>query len=322
MTDILDTLIPVPTVSGGENELREKIYRYIKKYTDEIHTDVLGNLIATRAAVPQKGKKPLKIAFFCAIDAPGRIVTYLEDNGLVRTSPIGKTDLKATAYTKVVKAGDSKCTGILVPGSFKLGKDDLSEPLFADFGFENAEKAARHIAVGDLLCFAEEPVRPSDKIVYAPALGNKLCAAALAKLAALTEPAAYELSFVFCAQSVLGSRGAAPAAFGISPDIAVCLEPYEESESLGVRMADRFSVGDSELTKALQNAAAQTGTTLTPSISSDSFTDAARVNGAGHGARIATLLYPVHAKGLPRERADLSLCKTLADVLIRLTQNL
>ena len=91
MASFLESLLSVPTVSGGEKALTDKIDRYIKKYTDDTHTDALGNLIATRHALSKKGKKPLKLAFFCAVDAPGRIVTYLEENGLVRTSPIGKT---------------------------------------------------------------------------------------------------------------------------------------------------------------------------------------------------------------------------------------
>ena len=261
MTNLLDTLLAVPTVSGGEKAINDKIYRYIKNYVNESQIDALGNLICARKALPKKGKKPLKIGFFCAVDAPGRIVTYIEENGLVRTAAIGKTDLKFAAYSKVVTA-DEKYTGILVPENFKAEKDAVSEPLFADFGFENESEAAGHISVGDLLCFADEPVRlPSKtgKTVYAPALGNKLCAAVLAELAHKTEPAdAFELSFAFCAQSALGARGAAPAAFSLTPDIAVCFEPYE-GKTPGIRIADRFLVSDGQFVKDLTDAAAQIG---------------------------------------------------------------
>ena len=293
MTNLLDTLLAVPTVSGGEKAINDKIYRYIKNYVNESQIDALGNLICARKALPKKGKKPLKIGFFCAVDAPGRIVTYIEENGLVRTAAIGKTDLKFAAYSKVVTA-DEKYTGILVPENFKAEKDAVSEPLFADFGFENESEAAGHISVGDLLCFADEPVRlPSKtgKTVYAPALGNKLCAAVLAELAHKTEPAdAFELSFAFCAQSALGARGAAPAAFSLTPDIAVCFEPYE-GKTPGIRIADRFLVSDGQFVKDLTDAAAQIGMTLTPQIDSEPlFTDAARIGGAGQGVRTVTLL--------------------------------
>ena len=132
MTNLLDTLLAVPTVSGGEKAINDKIYRYIKNYVNESQIDALGNLICVRKALPKKGKKPLKIGFFCAVDAPGRIVTYIEENGLVRTAAIGKTDLKFAAYSKVATA-DEKYTGILVPENFKAEKDAVSEPLFADF---------------------------------------------------------------------------------------------------------------------------------------------------------------------------------------------
>ena len=307
MASFLESLLSVPTVSGGEKALTDKIDRYIKKYTDETHTDALGNLIATRHALSKKGKKPLKLAFFCAVDAPGRIVTYIEENGLVRTSPIGQTSAE-------------KYTGILIPDN---GKTEATEPLYADFGFANAKEAAKHLSLGDLLCFVPQPVALGKTQLCAPALGNKLCAAALAGLAAKTETAAaLEISFVFCAQSVLGARGAAPAAFGIQPDIAVCLEAYEGTE-LGLRLSDRFSVGDHDLVRQMKNAASQVGAVLTPRIETETVTtDTARINGAGDGTRTVTLLYPVHALGLPRERADTALCDTLVRVLEQFLQNL
>ena len=319
MASFLESLLSVPTVSGGEKALTDKIDRYIKKYTDETHTDALGNLIATRHALSKKGKKPLKLAFFCAVDAPGRIVTYVEENGLVRTSPIGKTSAERAVYTEVAKT-DKKYTGILIPDN---GKTEATEPLYADFGFANAKEAAKHLSLGDLLCFVQEPVFLGKTQLCAPALGNKLCAAALAGLAAKTETAAaLEISFVFCAQSVLGARGAAPAAFGIQPDIAVCLETYEGTE-LGLRLSDRFSVGDHDLVRQMKNAASQVGAVLTPRIETEAVTtDTARINGAGDGTRTVTLLYPVHALGLPRERADTALCDTLVRVLEQFLQNL
>ena len=318
MASFLESLLSVPTVSGGEKALTDKIDRYIKKYTDETHTDPLGNLIATRHALSKKGKKPLKLAFFCAVDAPGRIVTYIEENGLVRTAPIGKTSAERAVYTEVAKA-DKKYTGILIPDN---GKTEATEPLYADFGFANAKEAAKHLSLGDLLCFVQEPVFLGKTQLCAPALGNKLCAAALAGLAAKTEAAALEISFVFCAQSVLGARGAAPAAFGIQPDIAVCLEAYEGTE-LGLRLSDRFSVGDDEPVRQMKNAASQVGVTLLPRIDTEAVTtDTARINGAGDGTRTVTLLYPVHARGLPRERADTALCDTLVRVLEQFLQNL
>ena len=170
MASFLESLLSVPTVSGGEKALTDKIDRYIKKYTDETHTDPLGNLIATRHALSKKGKKPLKLAFFCAVDAPGRIVTYVEENGLVRTSPIGKTSAERAVYTEVAKT-DKKYIGILIPDN---DKTEATEPLYADFGFANAKEAAKHLSLGDLLCFVQEPVFLGKTQLCAPALGNKL----------------------------------------------------------------------------------------------------------------------------------------------------
>lgn len=64
MASFLESLLSVPTVSGGEKALTDKIDRYIKKYTDETHTDALGNLIATRHALSKKRQKAAEARFF------------------------------------------------------------------------------------------------------------------------------------------------------------------------------------------------------------------------------------------------------------------
>ena len=65
------------------------------------------------------------------------------------------------------------------------------------------------------------------------------------------------------------------------------------------------------------------GVTLLPRIDTEAVTtDTSRINGAGDGTRTVTLLYPVHALGLPRERADTALCDTLVRVLEQFLQNL
>ena len=73
----------------------------------------------------------------------------------------------------------------------------------------------------------------------------------------------------------------------------------------------------------MKNAASQVGVTLLPRIETEAVTtDTARINGAGDGTRTVTLLYPVHALGLPREHADTALCDTLVRVLEQFLQNL
>lgn len=238
MASFLESLLSVPTVSGGEKALTDKIDRYIKKYTDETHTDALGNLIATRHALSKKGKKPLKLAFFCAVDAPGRIVTYVEEDGLVRTAPIGKTSAERAVYTEVAKT-DKKYTGILIPDN---GKTEAAEPLYADFGFANAKEAAKHLSLGDLLCFVQEPVFLGKTQLCAPALGNKLCAAALAGLPPKPKLSPLWKSRLFSVRRA-SSAHAAPLRLrsGFSRTSPCAWMPMREP-SLVFAWSDRFSV--------------------------------------------------------------------------------
>lgn len=82
MTNLLDTLLAVPTVSGGEKAINDKIYRYIKNYVNESQIDALGNLICVRKALPKKAKSRLKSAFSALSTRPAALLRISKKTAL------------------------------------------------------------------------------------------------------------------------------------------------------------------------------------------------------------------------------------------------
>lgn len=309
MSELLKALLSVPTAAGAEQGMRAFLSERIAPYVDSVETDRFGNLIACRRARLQPdGEKKETLAFVCAMDHPGRVVTYVEPNGLLRTASVGSLDAARAAYSRVTA---SELTGVLVPDP-KGGAGEL----LADFGFSDAEHA--RLRPGDILCYGDAPLTLADGSVYAPALGNKLCLAALLESAEKATDVPFDVYYLFCAQSTLGNRGAYPAAFAVMPTHAVCLAPYEkESGTLGVGLLDKTMVCDRELTDALIDAASACGVSLDAHVNDTAMSDAARIQGVGSGVRTGLLLLPVTHSGAVCQKAhpdtvDVAVCVTEA----------
>ena len=94
MYNTLKTLCMIPSVSGREDAVRDKLRQMISPLTDENYTDNLGNLIAVKRGT---GKSPKKIMLCAHMDEIGFLVTYIEDKGFIRVSCVGGINLVAAS---------------------------------------------------------------------------------------------------------------------------------------------------------------------------------------------------------------------------------
>lgn len=79
-------------VSGYEYRIKDKIISEFNKYSDEIETDNLGNVIAIKKGNLNKNKNRIKIMLAAHMDEIGLIVTDIEKDGLLRFATIGGID--------------------------------------------------------------------------------------------------------------------------------------------------------------------------------------------------------------------------------------
>src|SRR5919109_380628 len=83
----LKRLIASPSPSGFEQPVQQVIREEIRHYTDEVRTDVHGNVIA---ALNPGGRPRVMLTAHC--DELGFLIRYIDDQGFLYFAPIGGFD--------------------------------------------------------------------------------------------------------------------------------------------------------------------------------------------------------------------------------------
>ena len=77
---LVEELCMTPGISGHEEKIAEIIKRELKDVADDIETDLMGNVIATKKGSDKKGPKVMLAAH---MDEIGLMVRYIDDNGYI-----------------------------------------------------------------------------------------------------------------------------------------------------------------------------------------------------------------------------------------------
>lgn len=237
MIKLLETMTQMTVPSGNEVLIHEFIKNEIKDYVDEFETDALGNLIAHKKG---EGKK---VMFAAHTDEIGVIVTYIEDNGMLRFTPLGGINA-AFALHQRVKFVNGVC-GVV---SFE-NKDDSTlknlktSDLFIDIGAKSLTEAEKIIKIGDSASFMGEFICCGENIVSKALDDRAGCVAMIDAIKSIKEHK-NDLYFVFTASEELGLRGAKIAANRIMPDFAVAIDVTKTGDVPGkFKMATKLGGG-------------------------------------------------------------------------------
>lgn len=210
--------------------------------------DALGNVILHR---PGTGKK---IMLTTSMDTAGLLVTYVKPEERIRVQILGQ--LPAWMYVGRL---------VLLPGgqalvrSDRLGQDVKAEELYL-------EPLGCRITVGDTAFLLPHPVQSEDGL-YSAHLSERLGCACLLQLLE-TEPAGCDLYCVFTVQGQLGNRGASAAAFSVSPDLIISVEPcrcyrdYRPGDGPAVMVMDNDTLYSPEAIRLLERAAEKAGVAI------------------------------------------------------------
>jgi endoglucanase len=272
----LQTLSDAFGVAGFEDEVRETIEQLISPYVDEIRTDPLGNLIATR-----KGGTNTTLMLDAHMDEVGFIVKWIEDTGYLRFTPIGGWDTRILPSHRVeilTRAGEKR-TGVIGAAPPHILKEEERkkpiplEQMFIDVGASSQREAAElGIHIGDPLTIHYPFTELRSGYVTGKAFDDRAgCAVMIETARRLTETdLSVNLALSFVISEEVGSRGARTAAYQVNPDLALALEgtigadmPGVSEESQPVRLgrgpaitvADRTIIVPKRIIQALERAA-------------------------------------------------------------------
>jgi endoglucanase len=221
MKNLIRRLCETPGPSGFESGIRKLIEKEVESYVDEIRMDNLGNLIA-RKGKTRSGSRKIMVA--AHMDEIGFMVTHIDEGGYVRFLPLGGVNASACIGSRVRMIDG--LPGLISAERKLAGAKPLTfENMFIDLGYE--DQADCPVQVGDVAVFDYQMIDLGDRLV-AKALDDRVGVAVLLEtLRRISEDENHlsnEIYFVFTVQEEVGLRGAAPAAFGIEPDLGFAVD--------------------------------------------------------------------------------------------------
>ena len=251
---LLQTLTQTPSVPGREDRIRKVIQDYVTKHKlfDEVTVDSMGSLIGVRKPRPETGKtpkKPLKVMLAAHMDQIGFLVRHIDEFGYLRLNPVGGFDPRNLFARKVrVCTARGDLPGVMnasgKPIHIASESDKKKSPEVTDFFVDlgmNGDQVRGKVLIGDMVVL-DGPFEEVGNSVVSQCLDNRVgCWAQIRAIENLTHHNC-DITAVWTVQEEVGLRGAAPAAFGIDPDIAVACDTTLCCRTPGVPDEDRVSV--------------------------------------------------------------------------------
>jgi tetrahedral aminopeptidase len=216
---LLQTLTETFGPSGYEDEVRKIVCREVEALADEVRVDTLGNLIARkRPTKPSRAIKKIMVA--AHMDEIGVIVSYVDENGFVRFSPIGGV------FRRYVLGGRVRfLNGIQgIIGFDRL--DNVNElptldKVYIDVGATGPKDSP--VKIGDVAAFDRQYSDLGNRLV-AKSMDDRVGVLVAIETLRALKSSPYDLYFVFTTQEEVGVRGATTSAYGVDPDIGIALD--------------------------------------------------------------------------------------------------
>jgi putative aminopeptidase FrvX len=274
-------LADAPSPSGYEQPAQRVWREYVSPHVDEIHSDVMGNTWGVL-----KGPERPRVMLAGHVDEIGLMIQYVDDQGFLYFAPIGGVDPHLLPGQRVrVHGRAGTVLGVIGRKPIHLLEDEERKKvakvkeLCIDLGVQDRAEAEALVAIGDAATLAPEMERLRGDRVAARGLDDKMGSMIVAETLRRLAPQKQELRCsvfgVSTVQEEVGLRGAKACAYGIDPDVGICVEVTFATDHPG---ADKKAVGDVQVGKGpvlsrgpninpkvfelLQAAAADTGISL------------------------------------------------------------
>ncbi|WP_066455249.1 M42 family metallopeptidase [Anaerotruncus rubiinfantis] len=327
----IERLSGIPGVSGNEEQVRYEILRMIEgKCLYKV--DALGNILAFK-----KGRETpkQKLMISAHMDEVGLIVTYIEDDGLLRFTTVGGID-KRTIPGKSVLIGET--FGVIGMKAMHMKSAEEREKaadldtMYLDIGAKDRDEARKLVHLGDRAVFCSQYAEFGDGFLRGRALDNRVGCALAAALIESDLP--YDCHFAFTVQEETGTTGGKTAAAQIAPEIAIVLEtttacdipdtpPTKVVCALKkgpvLSFMDRGTIYDRDLYRRALTIAAEKGIACQPKAGVYGGNEARSVQVAGEGAKVLAVSVPcryLHTPSCVVNRFDVDETRKLLPELI------
>jgi len=228
LKNLLEKLSNAHGISGHEKEVRNILEEEIKPYVDEIKTDKLGNLIATK-----NGKGP-SVMIAAHMDEIGFMVKYINDNGFIYFAKSGGWfDQTLLNQRVVIHTKNKRIIGVVGSKPPHIMKEEeikkvvIIEDMYIDIGAKNKKDAKKiGVQVGDTITLDRKFELLSNNMVTGKAFDNRAGLVMMIEAARLLNKNKIKakIHFVGTVQEEVGLKGARTSAYSLNPDVAIATD--------------------------------------------------------------------------------------------------
>lgn len=332
--------------SGYEDSVRDMIVHELESLPCELITDRVGNLFAVLDATAENDGTEVPTFLVSAhMDEVGFIIREVTDEGYLTFSVIGSIDPRVLCGRRVlIMTAKGPVHGMIASKAIHLQSAEergLVTPvskMYVDIGAADKATAEKSVSVGDFAVFETDFLRFADRgrLIKGKALDNRIGVYTLIetvkRLVSQGGRRNERTVFAFTVSGEVGVSGAACAVTRFDPDSAVIVNTvevldYEQSScanKLGdgpvVTLSDADCLYDVGLTKRIRGVASKNG--IPVQVRQPGFvrggTDAAMVQKARCGIRVATIGCPARYTHSASTVADTADCRNMIEILYHL----
>ncbi|MCK4624657.1 MAG: M42 family metallopeptidase [Phycisphaerae bacterium] len=239
--EFLKKLLTTPSPSGYESRGQRIWCEYARKFADEVRTDAYGNAVA----VLNPDGDP-KIMLDGHADEIGLMVKHIDEKGFIYFQRIGGVDPALVRGKRVnIHTAKGIVCGVTGATAIHLRKKDKDEPkapkmheLFIDIGASGQKAAARKVAVGDPITFADDFEVLNGSVAVARAFDNRVGTWTVIEALRMVAEKKKQLKCAIYAcsavQEELGLHGAAMNVENVRPDAAVAVDVTHSTDTPGI----------------------------------------------------------------------------------------
>ncbi len=241
LKDLLEKLSSAHGVSGYESSsVRHIIENEVRPYVDDVRTDKMGNLIATKY-----GGSP-RIMLAAHMDEIGLMVKYVDEKGFIYFTTTGgwfdQTLLNQRMIMHTEKGSVYGVIGSKPPHVMKeedKKKPVKAEEMFIDIGASTGEDAQNMgVMAGTPITSDMEFRSLGSDMVTGKALDDRGGCAVLIEALRQMKDVKCTVHAVFTVQEEVGLKGGRTSAFGLNPDIALVSEVTFTGDHPGIEKKD------------------------------------------------------------------------------------
>jgi len=223
---LLNRLICATGTSGKETEIKNILFKEMKKYVKDVKEDKFGNLIAHKKC---KGPTVLLIAH---MDEIGMMVKSIDNKGFIHCSEIGVVEPLSLIGARVsIDTKKGKVQGVItlkiISDNENSGPVPTAESLIVDTGLKPDELKEKGVEIGSYIDIQKTVgFLGNKKLVCGKALDDRIGCYILVELAKRFKKgnSGCDIYFVFSVQEELGLYGAKTSIYNIKPDWAVSVD--------------------------------------------------------------------------------------------------